>query len=304
MILTVTPNPAVDQTIQMPEPLESGSVQRSSGAHFDSGGNGINVSQFVTALGHETLATGIVGGFTGYFIKQDLKEFDVETDFCETETETTRMNTAVVTPEAEYRLNQSGPDVDSAVVDELVDVLEEHDPSVVNVGGSLPPGLNPADIDRLAGAGDWATAIDIHGSDMIELEETYEYCKPNEVELEEATGIEVKDIDDCAEAAGRLQSQGFERVVASLGDEGAMMVTPDRTIYSPALDVEVADTVGAGDSLFSAIMWAHEKGWSDEKALRAGVATSATVVGVSGTGVSQLDPTDLMEEVRVWTLKS
>jgi len=303
MILTVTPNPAVDQTIEMEEPLEADAVQRSTGAHFDSGGNGINVSQFVTALGHKTRATGIVGGFTGYFIKQDLKRFDVPIDFCEVDSAPTRMNTAILAPNHQYRLNQSGPEVDSEVVDELAAVLKEYDPSIVNIGGSLPPGMEPEDIDRLAGAGDWDTALDIHGDDMMALDGTYEYVKPNEVELAEATGIEVTDIDDCAEAARQLRDEGFERVIASLGSEGAMMVTPEETLYAPALDVEVVDTVGAGDSMFAAIMWAYEQGWEDERALRAGVATSAKVVGHSGTGVRQLDPTDLMDDVRVWTLK-
>ena len=83
-----------------------------------------------------------------------------------------------------------------------------------------------------------------------------------------------------------------------------MMVTPERTIYAPALNVDVADTVGAGDSLFSAVLWAYEQGWDDEKALRAGVATSSKVVETAGTGVRELDPTDRMDDVRVWTLQS
>jgi len=303
MILTVTPNPAVDQTIEMGEPLEADAVQRSTEARFDSGGNGINVSQFVRALGDETLATGVVGGFTGYFIEQNLDAFDVPTDFCETD-EPTRMNTTILTPDAEYHLNQSGPQVDESVVDELIDVLQKHDPSIVDIGGSLPPGMGDDAVDRIAAAGDWDTAIDVHGDLLPDLEETYEYCKPNEVELEEATGIEINDIDDCAEAARELQEWGFERVIASMGGEGAMMVTPEETLYAPALDVDVVDTVGAGDSMFAAVLWAYEQGWDDEKALRAGVATSSQIVGITGTSVDDLDISEVIEAVRVWTLQS
>lgn len=302
MILTVTPNPAVDQTIEMDEPLESDAVQRSREARFDAGGNGINVSQFVRALGDETLATGIVGGFTGYFIEQNLQQFEVPTDFCET-AEPTRMNTTILTPDSEYHLNQSGPQVGESAVDDLIDVLQKHDPSIVDIGGSLPPGMDDDAVDRLAAAGDWDTAIDVHGDLLPDLEETYEYCKPNEVELEEATGIEINDIDDCAEAARELQEWGFERVIASMGGEGAMMVTPEETLYAPALDVDVVDTVGAGDSMFAAVLWAYEQGWDDEKALRAGVATSSQIVGVTGTSVSDLDISETIEEVRVWTLQ-
>jgi len=303
MILTVTPNPAVDQTIEMGEPLEADAVQRSTEARFDSGGNGINVSQFVRALGDETLATGVVGGFTGYFIEQNLDAFDVPTDFCETD-EPTRMNTTILTPDAEYHLNQTGPQVDESVVDELIDVLQKHDPSIVDIGGSLPPGMGDDAVDRIAAAGDWDTAIDVHGDLLPDLEETYEYCKPNEVELEEATGIEINDIDDCAEAARELQEWGFERVIASMGGEGAMMVTPEETLYAPALDVDVVDTVGAGDSMFAAVLWAYEQGWDDEKALRAGVATSSQIVGITGTSVDDLDISEVIEAVRVWTLQS
>ncbi|MFB6189046.1 MAG: 1-phosphofructokinase [Halapricum sp.] len=303
MILTVTPNPAVDQTIEMDDPLEANAVQRSTGARFDSGGNGINVSQFVTALGDDTVATGIVGGFTGYFIEQDLEEFAVPTDFCKIDTAPTRMNTTILTPDSEYHLNQSGPQVEETVVEALVDVLQEHDPSIVNIGGSLPPGMDDDTVDRLAAAGDWETAIDVHGKLLPDLEETYEYVKPNEEELEEATGIKIDDIDDCAEAARRLQEMGFERVVASMGGEGAMMVTPSETLYAPALDVPVVDTVGAGDSLFAAVLWAHEQGWDDETSLRAGVATSSEIVQVTGTSVHDLDITETMKDVRVWTLQ-
>lgn len=304
MILTVTPNPAVDQTIEMDEALRVDAVQRSKEARFDAGGNGINVSQFVRALGDETLATGIVGGFTGYFIEQNLKHFGVPTDFCETDTEPTRMNTTILTPEAEYHLNQTGPTVGEAAVDDLIDVLQKHDPSIVDIGGSLPPGMDDSAVDRLAAAGDWDTAIDVHGDLLPNLEETYEYCKPNEIELEEATGIEINDIDDCAEAARELQEWGFERVIASMGGDGAMMVTPEETLYAPALDVDVVDTVGAGDSMFAAVLWAFEQGWDDEDALRAGVAMSSKIVGITGTSIDEVDVSERMDGVRVWTLQS
>jgi len=305
MILTVTPNPAVDQTIEMPEPLESDTIQRSTGARFDSGGNGINVSQFVSALSGETVATGVVGGFTGYFLRQDLGAFEVPTDFCNIDPETTRMNTTVLSPEAEYHLNQSGPSVGGdAAVEELIATIREHDPETVDIGGSLPPGMEATHVDEIAAAGDWDTGIDVHGELLEDLEETYEFIKPNEIELQNATGIEVTDIDDCAEAARTLQKRGFERVIASMGGEGAMMVTPDKTLFAPALDVEVVDTVGAGDSLFAAVLWAYSQGWDDETALRAGVATSSKIVGIAGTSVDSLDVRETMESVKVWSLRA
>ncbi|WP_181686079.1 1-phosphofructokinase [Halorhabdus salina] len=303
MILTVTPNPAVDQTIVIDEALEAGTVQRSTDAQFDSGGNGINVSQFLRALDSETVATGIIGGFTGYFIEQDLETYDVPTDFVDVG-DPTRMNTTILPPENEYKLNQSGPEVPEAKVDELIETLKEHDPSVINIGGSLPPGMDAQDVDRLAEAGDWDTALDVHGELMPDLEHTYEYCKPNREELANATGIEIETIDDCAEAAQELQSWGYERVLASMGAEGAVLITPEETLFAPSLDVDVIDTVGAGDSMFAGALWAYEQGWDDEDALRSGVATSAHLVQVKGPSIRELDPESLMDDVRVWSMRS
>ncbi|MFB6152452.1 MAG: 1-phosphofructokinase [Haloarculaceae archaeon] len=301
MILTITPNPAVDQTIEMDEDLEPDVVQRSTGAQFDSGGNGINVSQFLRALDHDTVATGIVGGFTGYFITEDLKDYDVPTDFIEID-EPTRMNTTILVPDSEYKLNQSGPEIDPSVVDDLIETLREHDPSMINIGGSLPPGMDVDDVDRIAAAGDWETAVDIHGELLPELDETYEYCKPNREELSAALDMEVETIDDCAEAARQLHEMGYERVLASMGAEGAVLITPDKTLFAPALDVDIVDTVGAGDSMFAGLLWAYEQGWSDERALRAGVATSSKLVSVKGPSIHELDPEATMDDVRVWSM--
>ncbi|QSG05741.1 1-phosphofructokinase [Halapricum desulfuricans] len=319
MILTLTPNPAVDQTIEMDEPLEPDAVQTSVGAKFDAGGNGINVSQFVRALGGETTATGITGGFTGYFIEQTLSEFGIPTDFCQIESQPTRINTTILAPgreqfqtsrmdeesdhpRSEYRLLQTGPEVTDHVVDLLIETVREHDPEILNIGGSLPPGMDAAAVDRIAAAGDWKTAVDIHGDVLTDLEETYEYCRPNREELEAATGITVETITDCEQAAKQLHEMGFERVIASMGSEGAVMVTPDQTLYSSAVDVEVVDTVGAGDALFAAVLWADEQGWSDEKALRAGVATAWKLVTVTGSSVRDLNPQERINEVRVWEM--
>ncbi|MFB6162307.1 MAG: 1-phosphofructokinase [Halococcoides sp.] len=302
MILTITPNPAVDQTVQIDEDLEAGRVQRSTGAQFDSGGNGINLSQFLRAFDAETVATGITGGFTGYFIKQDLAEYDVPTDFVSTD-DPTRLNTTVHAAGKEYKLNQSGPEVESDIVEEIIATAREHDPEILNVGGSLPPGLDSEAVDRIAAAGDWETALDVHGEHLPDLTNGAEYVKPNAVELESATGIAVESIDDCAKAARDLQEMGFERVLASMGADGAMLVTPEETLYAPALDVDAVDTVGAGDSMFAGALWAYEQGWSDEDALKAAVSVSSQVVETHGPSARDLDPESRMDEVRLWSMR-
>lgn len=301
MIATVTLNPAVDQTIKMNTGLESESVQRSVEAQFTSGGNGVNVSQFLQALGSETVATGLIGGFTGYFIEEDLDTYDVPMDFVWVDG-VTRINTTILTPRSKYQLNQTGPTVDSAVIDELIEIVSEYDPATLNIGGSLLPGMDAADVDRIATAGDWDTAVEVPGEVLAELDADYEYCKPNREELEAATGREIESVTDCVDAAKTLQERGFECVIASMGSDGAVLVTPEETLYAPALDIDVVDTLGAGDSMLAAVLWAYDQGWDAERALRSGVVASAQLVGVMGSSVRELDPEPRLDEVRIWAM--
>mgnify|MGYP000457019514 CR=1 FL=1 len=95
MILTVTYNPAVDQTMTFDEPLVAETVNRATDARFDAGGKGINVSQFLAGMDTETVATGLLGGFTGDFVTDQLQAAGIETAFVATD-EPTRLNTTAL----------------------------------------------------------------------------------------------------------------------------------------------------------------------------------------------------------------
>ena len=56
MILTLTVNPSLDRTVELPDRLERGEVQRAAASHQEPGGKGINVTRALVASGVETLA--------------------------------------------------------------------------------------------------------------------------------------------------------------------------------------------------------------------------------------------------------
>lgn len=287
MILTVTPNPAVDHTLQLDEELTSGSVSRTDDAQYDPGGKGINVSKYLVGLGVETVATGFAGDFLGQFLTASLTGEGISNDFVKI-SGCTRLNTTVLTPEAEYKINQDGPVVDDIAVHEIVERIRAYDPETVVVAGSLPPGVGPEVVDEISTTGPWETVVDVGGEILGELDADYAICKPNREELAAATDESVGTVEECKAAARRLQSQGFERVVASLGADGVVMATSDAAVHVPALDVDVVDTVGAGDALLAGVLARHHFGSSDEAMLRTGVAVASRIVEVSGTGVPQL----------------
>ncbi|MFC7020883.1 MULTISPECIES: 1-phosphofructokinase [Haloarcula] len=291
MIVTVTYNPAVDQTIQFDEPIEPDTVLRATEARFDAGGKGINVAQILAAMGRPCLATGVVGGFTGQFVRDELREAGVEADFVHVDGPT-RLNTTAIAAGEEYKLNHDSAPVADQSVEDLVEAVRSADPERVVVAGSLPPGVSTADVDRIADAGDWETLVDMGGAYLTQLESSYALCKPNREELGEATGADVSTVAGCARAADRFRSRGFDRVLASMGGDGAVLATQSALYHADALDVDVVDTVGAGDALLSGFVGAWDDGADDLTALRTGVAVSSRVVQQAGTSVPAFDGLD------------
>ncbi len=291
MILTVTFNPAVDHTVQVESLPQPETVARTDTARFDAGGKGINVSQYLTTLGVDTIATGLVGDFLGDYIRQQLHDDHIDHELIEIEGQT-RLNTTIVDDDAEYKINHTGPTVETQAVERVIDVLTEADPAMVLIAGSLPPGLDYRAIDTLADAGPWETIVDVGGDLLSQLEADYALCKPNRTELAAATGLPVESLDDCIGAAQALRELGFDRVVTSLGGDGALMVGETEVLHAAALDVDVADTVGAGDAMLSGVLSELVHGNGPRAGLKRGVAVASLMVSVPGTKLPAPDGLD------------
>ena len=96
MIYTVTLNPALDKTVEIPSFTTDG-VNRITSIRTDPGGKGINVSKVVAALGSTSRALGILGGSTGQMISEALSGLNMTCDFLPVEGNT-RINLKVVDP--------------------------------------------------------------------------------------------------------------------------------------------------------------------------------------------------------------
>jgi sugar/nucleoside kinase (ribokinase family) len=87
---------------------------------------------------------------------------------------------------------------------------------------------------------------------------------PNEAEAKSLAGV-----DDVNQAAVAL-SRRVETLAIKLGAVGALGIQNGEQITVPSIVVDVADTVGAGDSFDAGFIYAYLQGWPLEKALRVG----------------------------------
>lgn len=116
------------------------------------------------------------------------------------------------------------------------------------------------------------------------------YVTPNETEAETISGLAVGSIDD-ARACGRaLVERGLQRVIITLGANGALLATKDGTEHLPAFQVLTKDSTGAGDAFVGSFAVFLAEGLTEREAitranLYAGLSTMS--VGTQKSFVSR-----------------
>lgn len=293
MIYTVTLNPALDKTVEIPG-FTLDTVNRITTLRTDPGGKGINVSKVIAKLGGTSKALGILGGTSGHAIADQLQARGLDCDFCFVEGET-RTNLKVIDPvnHTNTDINEPGLKVNESILNgllwRLTTLVEPGD--VVVLAGSLPAGA-PKDTYRTwtsecrrAGA---KVFLDADGELLAEgIEALPNLIKPNNDELSRLMGRKLETVEELRDAAFSLLEKGIEEVVVSMGGRGALYVTREKTIYAEGLKVKVGSTVGAGDSVVAALAYAADTGMALEDAVRLSTATGAANVMCSGTQAAE-----------------
>ncbi|GAA1953084.1 1-phosphofructokinase family hexose kinase [Kitasatospora viridis] len=285
MILTVTLNAALDVTYRV-ERLQVGGSTRVLAVAERAGGKGINVARVLRTLGHPAEVTGLVGGATGRAIRLELADAALP-DAMVTVAGESRRTVAVVDEQAGETsvLLEPGPRVTpgqwrafTARFAELV-----RSARVVVLSGSLPPGL-PVDayaqLLRIAGEHGLPTVLDAEGEPLLAaLPERPALIKPNADELRATTGEA-----DPQAAIARLREAGARSVVASLGAEGLLAVTPEGSWRARPPHPVAGNPTGAGDAAVAALAAGLLAGTDWPSALARAVALSAAAVAAPLAG--------------------
>lgn len=289
MIITVTMNPAIDKTVDI-DCMERGGLNRIQHVELDAGGKGINVSKTIKSLGGNSLATGFLGGKAGETIEGVLKEWEIQTEFVYVDGET-RTNLKVVEKQGDVtELNEPGPVVTEAQVEELLAKLESYanEETLFVLAGSIPKGVNKniyGVITERVHAKGAKVLMDADGELFVQALKAHpDMIKPNRVELEAYYHLDDSASESELENMGRsLVEEGTELAVISMGRQGAMFLTKDRTIRCPGLNVKAHSTVGAGDAMVAALAYSWNVKSGLEDTIRLGMATSAGAVTTIGT---------------------
>lgn len=87
---------------------------------------------------------------------------------------------------------------------------------------------------------------------------------------------------DSIQEGAEMLSAGGRTVIARLGPEGALTITPDEVFYCPAFEVDVVDTLGAGDAFNGGFICAQLEGHNLRDSVRWGNGAAALKIGQKG----------------------
>ena len=290
-IVTVTPNPALDLTLEV-ERLGVGAVNIAGASRFESGGKGANVARMLAHLGAAGSAAAVVA-LPADGADSWIASFPREVELVVVRVAgSLRANVAITAADGETtNVNMRGGPLSAADADALVAAVAAaaRGAAWVVVGGSLPIGMEPAWIGRIADAARAAgakIAIDCAGEALeAAVAARVDLIKPNEEEASRLVGFTVNDRPSAERAATLLIERGVGSVLLSLGASGAIYraVEGDTTLFTPTPRAKVRSTVGAGDVLLAAFLHTLSSGGSPADALSSAVGWAAAKVEQPGT---------------------
>ncbi len=277
MIYTVTFNPALDYIVRL-DAMEVGGTNRVTYEQVLAGGKGINVSIVLGNMGQKSTALGFVAGFTGEEIKRQLLEKNVDFDFIQLPQGFTRIN-AKIKADVETEVNGQGPNISESKREELLkqlDTLKEGDTLVLagSIPNTLPDDMYEKIMERLQGKG-IRIVVDATKKLLLNVLKYKPFLiKPNNHELGDMFGVKLKSDEEIVEYAKKLQDQGAQNVLVSMGGDGAILLDETGKSHKCAAPKgTLVNSVGAGDSMVAGFLTGlNESGGDFEKAFYMGVA--------------------------------
>ncbi len=262
MIITITPNPSIDVSYYM-DAFQLDAVNRCYDYNKTAGGKGLNVSKVLKIIGEDLLAIGFVGGKSGEFIEDGLKERYIRSDFTKISGET-RTSLAIQYKDSSTEIREAGPTISEREEKEFLDHLKElsQEADTLCISGSLPLGLDFTFMEKvLEITKDKKLIVDTSGENLRKI--VFESkikpfaIKPNLDEIMELTGCKEEELN----IEKILKEELFQEipfVMVSLGKEGAVVKYKDSLYRCSVPVIEAVNSVGSGDSTIAGIAYGIE----------------------------------------------
>ena len=204
--------------------------------------------------------------------------------------DTTRINIFLNDGEKEYKFVNEGSFVTEENQFQLLKMIKEaRDMDYLSISGSLAKGINTAYYDQILEVCQQKNVDVILDISSPKLAELLKYkpllIKPNDEELKDIFGIDLKTEKDMINALDFLHKEGAQNILLTLGDKGSYFYNGKNVYYASAQPVKLLSSACAGDSALAAFLSV----WLDDQtkiveALKNSAATGANVAESNAIG--------------------
>lgn len=279
MVYTVTFNPSLDYIVDVPD-FKEGRTNRTSKEVIYPGGKGINVSIVLRNLGIESIALGFAAGFTGEEIKHLMAESGVKNDFITCGEGISRINLKIRNIDG-TEINGMGPQISPEEIEELYKKLDGlKDGDTLILAGSIPASMPETmymDILEYLSHKKLDIVVDATKDLLMNVLRYHPFLiKPNNHELGEIFGLELKSEEELIAHAKKLQELGARNVLVSMAGDGALLLAENGEVFRAQTPKgKLINAVGAGDSMVAGFVAGFQKSHSYEKAFYMGLCTGS-----------------------------
>ena len=310
MIYTITFNPALDYTVQV-EKFDIGKINRTKSENILAGGKGLNVSIILKRLGIENTALSFIAGFTGKELERKIRQYNIKTEFIETNRGYTRINVKIssleknsLIQESETALNGNGPEITENDIEKLLQKIQNiNSNDIVILSGNIPKCINENIYEIICKELDGNNVKFVVDASQKLLMNCLKYkpffIKPNKEELEETFNTKIETKEEIIIYAKKLQEKGAQNVLISLGGDGAILLTEKNEVYySNTPKGQVINTVGAGDSMVAGFVAGYLKKKDYKEALKLGIASGSATAFSAGLAMNE-EINELLKQITI-----
>ncbi len=286
-ILTITLNPAFDVHCMIDNlQLHRENYVTDSVKH--AGGKGINISRALSGFGVENTALCVVGHLDGDEFLKALSRDSISYKSVVTEGKI-RENITLHSNGKETRISFEGFTLTKDCTQKIYEMIEKEkcDDLLVTFTGRLCKGITNEDavefLLKIKGLGA-RLIVDCNSFTREELFEIRPFLiKPNEQEISQLLGYEIKTEAEALDAARILREGGVENAIVSLGSRGLVFCGGCGELKIDVPKITPLSTIGAGDSMIAGFVAGLSMGREMPDTLRLAAAFGTAACLEEGT---------------------
>jgi len=308
-VLSVTANPALDKVLNV-RGFKRGIEQKGSPVFLSAGGKGLNVCRGLNSMRVACLATGFVGGLTGEYIQERLRQEGILFNFMDIPQET-RTNLTLVDSQNHKitRILEPGPRITSAHVNAFLRKFRHlcSNAVMVIISGSMIPGAGTDFYRKIISVahrlGKDVILDSSHKALVDGIKEKPFMITPNENEAKFVLNMSLSSRNYKRKALENFLRRGVRNVCITLGAKGAIASNGKYFLVAKIPFKIERHTVGCGDAFVAGFVYAYLRQKDFKECVRYAVAAGTASMLHQNPGSLQMSQvTRMVKRVRLYPL--